>query len=258
LFFVLEFINGGDLFYHLHNTSNGIFPIELARFYTAELVVVLQYLHSFKIIFRDLKLPNILLTFCGHIVLCDFGLAKQLCDADDCTSSFCGTDEYLAPEILVATPYSYAVDWWALGSLLCEMISGSPPFYNSDRQLMFDMICNDTFVVPSSLTPEAADLCQRLLQKEPRERMQTISCIREHAFFTHIDWTAVESQTVTPPFLPPVNSREDVALVKPSPFRPYPSPIIMPKNSASTDHTFDGFDFTNPEFAESLLSWHLT
>eukprot|EP01118_Nematostelium_gracile_P014786 TRINITY_DN5840_c0_g1_i1.p1 TRINITY_DN5840_c0_g1~~TRINITY_DN5840_c0_g1_i1.p1 ORF type:complete len:347 (-),score=82.70 TRINITY_DN5840_c0_g1_i1:720-1760(-) len=127
LYMILDYINGGELFYHLSDA--GRFDEERARFYAAEIVHALGYLHSMSIVYRDLKPENLLLDMNGHICLTDFGLCKEDLGYGKITHTFCGSPEYLAPEIFLGKGYDKSVDWWALGTLLYEMLSGLPPFF---------------------------------------------------------------------------------------------------------------------------------
>lgn len=140
LFLVTDFKSGGELFWHLQRESR--FSEERARFYIAELTLALEHLHKHDIVYRDLKPENILLDATGHVALCDFGLSKPDLPANQLTNTFCGTTEYLAPEILLDDlGYSKMVDFWSLGVLLFEMLCGWSPFYNEDTQVMYRNIC---------------------------------------------------------------------------------------------------------------------
>ena len=138
LYLVLSFINGGELFWHLQR--EGKFSMDRSRFYIAELLTALESLHELNVIYRDVKPENILLDYQGHIALCDFGLCKLNMSNDDKTNTFCGTPEYLAPELLLNQGYTRSVDWWTLGTLLYEMLTGLPPFYDDDVPSMYKKI----------------------------------------------------------------------------------------------------------------------
>ena len=161
LYFILDFVNGGELFYHLQKEKR--FSFERARFYAAEILLGLEALHNAGIIYRDLKPENLLLNSDGHICITDFGLSKQgLNTPNDKTDTFCGTPEYLAPEILLGQGYGKGVDWWSFGSLLYEMLTGLPPFYSQDVQEMYRKIINDKLSFPSYVNEVSQDLIARV------------------------------------------------------------------------------------------------
>ena len=161
LYLVLPFINGGELFFHLQ--QEGKFEETRAKLYCAELLSALEHLHEFNIIYRDLKPENILLDYAGHIALCDFGLCKLDMTKEDKTNTFCGTPEYLAPELLEGKGYSQVVDWWTLGVLLYEMLSGLPPFYSEDINEMYNRILNDELKFPADFSPEAKSILIKVI-----------------------------------------------------------------------------------------------
>ncbi|RXM98306.1 Serine/threonine-protein kinase Sgk3 [Acipenser ruthenus] len=169
LYFVLDFINGGELFFHLQRERT--FPEPRARFYIAEMASALGYLHSINIVYRDLKPENILLDSQGHIVLTDFGLCKEGISQDDTTNTFCGTPEYLAPEVLRKQPYDNTVDWWCLGSVLYEMLYGLPPFYSRDTAEMYENILHKPLTVRPGATSAAWSILEGLLEKERTKRL---------------------------------------------------------------------------------------
>lgn len=138
IYFIMDFIQGGELFKHLSEQKR--FDEAKTKFYAAQIALALGYLHDSKIIYRDLKPENILLNKDGYIMLADFGLAKILQDDTQEPNSFCGTPEYLSPEMIVGSGHDYTVDWWALGILIYEMIIGIPPFYNQNKHQMYHLI----------------------------------------------------------------------------------------------------------------------
>eukprot|EP01090_Pellita_catalonica_P009231 TRINITY_DN2028_c0_g1_i6.p1 TRINITY_DN2028_c0_g1~~TRINITY_DN2028_c0_g1_i6.p1 ORF type:complete len:402 (+),score=54.88 TRINITY_DN2028_c0_g1_i6:970-2175(+) len=161
LYFVMDYINGGELFFHLQREKK--FSPELVRFYCAEIILGLDYLHKSGVVYRDLKPENILLTKEGHICMTDFGISKQgLNCKDDRTATFCGTPEYLAPEVLEGKGYGKEVDWWSFGTLMYEMLTGLPPFYSDDVQLMYSKIMNSTLNLKKSISPDARSLLSQV------------------------------------------------------------------------------------------------
>lgn len=206
LYFVLAFVNGGELFHHLQREQR--FDINRSRFYTAELLCALECLHGFKVIYRDLKPENILLDYTGHIALCDFGLCKLDMKDEDRTNTFCGTPEYLAPELLLGQGYTKTVDWWTLGVLLYEMLTGLPPFYDENTNEMYRKILQDPLQFPGpEIVPAAAkDLLQRLLDRNPERRLGANGAaeIKAHHFFANIDWRKLLQRKYEPSFKPNV------------------------------------------------------
>ena len=162
----MEFFAGGDLGDHLEKL--GIFSEQKCKFYTAEIILALQELHKRNIIFRDLKPENVLLDCTGHIKLIDFGLSKNNVKfKDKGTKSFCGSVAYVAPEMLKKTGHGKAIDYYAVGILMYEMLFGMPPFYDDDQEKMFFNIENENITIPNTVSKEAQDLLQKLLQKNP-------------------------------------------------------------------------------------------
>ncbi|KAF2275607.1 serine/threonine-protein kinase YPK2/YKR2 [Westerdykella ornata] len=213
LYLVLAFVNGGELFHHLQKEQR--FDINRARFYTAELLCALECLHGFNVIYRDLKPENILLDYTGHIALCDFGLCKLDMKDEDRTNTFCGTPEYLAPELLTGGGYTKAVDWWTLGVLLYEMLTGLPPFYDEQTNEMYRKILNEPLHFPGpEIVPVAArDLLTRLLDRDPAKRLGAKGAaeIKAHYFFHSIDWRKLLERKYEPSFKPNVVDALDTA-----------------------------------------------
>uniref|UniRef100_A0A8C5AI46 Serum/glucocorticoid regulated kinase family member 3 n=1 Tax=Gadus morhua TaxID=8049 RepID=A0A8C5AI46_GADMO len=212
LYFVLDFVNGGELFFHLQKERT--FPEPRAKFYIAEMASALGYLHSLNIVYRDLKPENILLDYEGHIVLTDFGLCKEGISQTDTTSTFCGTPEYLAPEVLRKQPYDNTVDWWCLGSVLYEMLYGLPPFYSRDTHEMYDNILHKPLVMRAGASTTAWALLQGLLEKDGTCRLGSMNDfdeIKSHYFFSSINWDDLEQRKIPPPFIPNVTSHHDIS-----------------------------------------------
>ncbi|KTG01679.1 hypothetical protein cypCar_00037742 [Cyprinus carpio] len=215
LYFVLDFVNGGELFFHLQKERT--FPEPRAKFYIAEMACALGYLHSLNIVYRDLKPENILLDSQGHIVLTDFGLCKEGISQADTTTTFCGTPEYLAPEVLRKQPYDNTVDWWCLGSVLYEMLYGLPPFYSRDTHEMYDNILHkdlsrapgihSCLVHPSGLLEK--DKHQEAWLEDDCEAI--LNEVRGHEFFVSVKWDDLEQKKLPPPFNPSVESQYDIS-----------------------------------------------
>uniref|UniRef100_A0A8C1INA1 Serum/glucocorticoid regulated kinase family member 3 n=2 Tax=Cyprinus carpio TaxID=7962 RepID=A0A8C1INA1_CYPCA len=205
LYFVLDFVNGGELFFHLQKERT--FPEPRAKFYIAEMACALGYLHSLNIVYRDLKPENILLDSQGHIVLTDFGLCKEGISQADTTTTFCGTPEYLAPEVLRKQPYDNTVDWWCLGSVLYEMLYGLPPFYSRDTHEMYDNILHKDLIMRPGASTAAWSILQALLEKDNTRRLgyrDDFNEVRGHEFFVSVKWDDLEQKKLPPPFNPSV------------------------------------------------------
>ncbi|XP_063910008.1 serine/threonine-protein kinase N isoform X4 [Zophobas morio] len=210
--FVMEYAAGGDLMMHIHAD---VFSEPRAVFYAACVVLGLQYLHENKIIYRDLKLDNLLLDTEGYVKIADFGLCKEGMGFGDRTGTFCGTPEFLAPEVLTETSYTRAVDWWGLGVLIFEMLVGESPFPGDDEEEVFDSIVNDEVRYPRFLTLESIAIMRRLLRKSPDRRLgsseRDAEDVKKQAFFRHIQWDELLHRRIPPPFVPTVHSMEDVS-----------------------------------------------
>uniref|UniRef100_A0A4W3JWC9 non-specific serine/threonine protein kinase n=1 Tax=Callorhinchus milii TaxID=7868 RepID=A0A4W3JWC9_CALMI len=211
LCFVMEYVNGGELFFHL--SRERVFSEDRTRFYGAEIVSALDYLHSEKIVYRDLKLENLMLDKDGHIKITDFGLCKEGITDAATMKTFCGTPEYLAPEVLEDNDYGRAVDWWGLGVVMYEMMCGRLPFYNQDHEKLFELILMEDIKFPRTLSSDAKSLLSGLLIKDPNKRLgggpEDAKDIMQHSFFTGINWQDVYDKKLLPPFKPQVSSETD-------------------------------------------------
>ncbi|XP_063056590.1 serine/threonine-protein kinase N2 [Engraulis encrasicolus] len=210
--FVMEYAAGGDLMMHIHAD---VFSEPRAVFYAACVVLGLQFLHDHKIVYRDLKLDNLLLDTEGYVKIADFGLCKEGMGFRDRTSTFCGTPEFLAPEVLTETSYTRAVDWWGLGVLIFEMLVGESPFPGDDEEEVFDSIVNDEVRYPRFLSTEAISIMRRLLRRNPERRLgageKDAEEVKKHPFFRNVDWNGLLAKKVRPPFVPTIKGREDVS-----------------------------------------------
>ncbi|KAI1318683.1 AGC protein kinase Gad8 [Mortierella claussenii] len=211
LYLVLAFVNGGELFHHLQR--EGRFSEERSRFYAAELLCALECLHGFNVVYRDLKPENILLDYTGHIALCDFGLCKLGMTETETTNTFCGTPEYLAPELLLGQGYTKTVDWWTLGVLLFEMLTGLPPFYDENIHEMYRKILQDELRFPEEVSTEARSLLTALLTRDPNQRLGNNGslAIKQHVFFKPISFPHLMAKRLQPPFKPSVSSATDTS-----------------------------------------------
>lgn len=213
------------MFHHLQREQR--FNEERSRFYSAELLLALEHLHELDVVYRyvvcpvphihvlnlrifsDLKPENILLDYTGHIALCDFGLCKLNMKDSDKTNTFCGTPEYLAPEILYGEGYNKVIDWWTLGVLLYEMLSGLPPYYDENTDIMYKKILQDPLVFGEDISPAAQSILTGLLTRDPSKRLGVNGAdeIKKHPFFAnHLDFNMLLKKKIQPPFKPSVSS----------------------------------------------------
>ncbi|KAA8646114.1 hypothetical protein EYZ11_005508 [Aspergillus tanneri] len=208
LYLILEYAEGGELFTHL--AMERMFDEDAAAFYMAEMVLALEHLHqTVGVIYRDLKPENCLLDREGHLVLTDFGLSKISVDDDDRCNSSLGTIEYMAPEVIQGKPYGKACDWWSLGALGYDLLTGSPPFRANNHTKLQEKILKQKLTLPYFLGPDAKDLLTRLLRKEPSKRLgyhmpKDLQTIKNHRFFRKINWRALERREIEPPIIPVV------------------------------------------------------
>lgn len=208
LYLILEYAEGGELFHHL--AMERMFEEDAAAFYLAEMVLALEHLHqNVGVIYRDLKPENCLLDKEGHLLLTDFGLSKiSVNDEARCDSSH-GTYEYMAPEVIKGNPYGKACDWWSLGALGYDLLTGSPPYQANNHAKLQEKIIKQKLALPYFLGPDAKDLLTRLLRKEPTKRLgyrmpKDLQTIKNHRFFRKINWVALESRSLEPPINPVV------------------------------------------------------
>jgi serine/threonine protein kinase len=248
LYLVLEFLAGGELFYHLKEETK--FTPERAKFYIASITLAIEHLHAHNIVYRDLKPENIVLDNEGYAVLTDFGLAKTSVSNNTPTFTFCGTPEYLAPEILKGTGHGKSVDWWSLGILLYEMIVGLPPFYSENIKEMYELILAAPLNFPASVPMDAQNLLRGLLERDERKRLGSSVAdgaeIRSHPFFKDIDWEKMMRKEMTPPFVPNVSNIRESTKYFDEEFtseRPVDSVCISTGNSSHKED-FADFNFS--------------
>ncbi|NXN15199.1 PKN2 kinase, partial [Indicator maculatus] len=247
--FVMEYSPGGDLMMRIHED---VFPEHVAQFYAACVVLGLQFLHEKKIVYRDLKLDNLLLDAEGFVKIADFGLCKEGIGFGDRTSTFCGTPEFLAPEVLTDISYTRAVDWWGLGVLIYEMLVGEAPFPGDDEEEVFDSIVNDEVRYPRFLSAQALAITHKLLRKCPERRLgageRDAEEIKVQPFFKGIAWDALLARALKPPFVPPLRDPTDVSNFDEE-FTAQKPLLTPPEQAALLTHkeqaAFKDFDFVS-------------
>ncbi|XP_043360666.1 ribosomal protein S6 kinase alpha-3 isoform X5 [Dermochelys coriacea] len=245
LYLILDFLRGGDLFTRL--SKEVMFTEDDVKFYLAELALALDHLHSLGIIYRDLKPENILLDEEGHIKLTDFGLSKESIDHEKKAYSFCGTVEYMAPEVVNRRGHTQSADWWSFGVLMFEMLTGTLPFQGKDRKETMTMILKAKLGMPQFLSSEAQSLLRMLFKRNPANRLGAgpdgVEEIKRHLFFSTIDWNKLYRREIHPPFKPATGRPEDTFYFDPefTAKTPKDSPGIPP--SANAHQLFRGFSF---------------
>ncbi|XP_048029981.1 ribosomal protein S6 kinase alpha-3 isoform X1 [Megalobrama amblycephala] len=245
LYLILDFLRGGDLFTRL--SKEVMFTEEDVKFYLAELALALDHLHGLGIIYRDLKPENILLDEDGHIKLTDFGLSKESIDHENKAYSFCGTVEYMAPEVVNRRGHTYSADWWSYGVLMFEMLTGTLPFQGKDRKETMTMILKAKLGMPQFLSSEAQSLLRSLFKRNPSNRLGAgadgVEEIKRHPFYATIDWNKLFRREIHPPFKPASGRPDDTFYFDPefTAKTPKDSPGVPP--SANANQLFRGFSF---------------
>eukprot|EP00056_Hartaetosiga_gracilis_P004814 m.78310 g.78310 ORF g.78310 m.78310 type:complete len:734 (-) comp11950_c0_seq1:216-2417(-) len=252
LYFVMEFVTGGDLMFHIQKLKR--FSFEQTRFYSGEILLGLWFLHNNGVLYRDLKLDNVMLAGDGHIKIADFGMCKENIWGAATTTTFCGTPGYLAPEIIKELPYGGSVDFWSLGVLVYEMLVGDSPFEGDDEDELFDQILTHKVDFPARLNAESKSFLNGLLVRDPRKRLGCSRSgqedVKAHPFFKGIDWDKLEKRQITPPYIPTVKDPRDASCFDPefteADTRLTPSD---PYTIANIDQgVFRDFSFTNATF----------
>lgn len=245
LYLVTDYYNGGSLFYHLRKSR--YFAEDRAKFYAAQLLSALDHLHQQHIIYRDLKLENVLMDNLGNIALTDFGLSKQNIDLTGGATTFCGTAEYIAPELLKGQKYGAGVDWWSFGILLFEMMHGRTPFYDKNRKLMFYRIINTTPSFPPQFSTEACDCIRSLLSVSEQDRLGAGSRgardIMDTAFFSTIDFDKLLKRELVPPFKPDVVNEFDTKYVPKTYLQAEARDSEVDKKKGEVNPDFEAFTF---------------
>ncbi|KAL2267311.1 hypothetical protein VTJ83DRAFT_4588 [Remersonia thermophila] len=246
VYFVMEYISGGDLMLHI---QRGQFGLKRAQFYAAEVCLALKYFHENGVIYRDLKLDNILLTLDGHIKIADYGLCKEDMWYGSTTSTFCGTPEFMAPEILLDKKYGRAVDWWAFGVLIYQMLLQQSPFRGEDEDEIYDSILADEPLYPIHMPRDSVSILQKLLTREPEQRLGSgptdAQEVMSQPFFRNINWDDIYHKRVEPPFLPSIKSPTDTSNFD-SEFTSV-TPVLTPVQSVlsqAMQEEFRGFSYT--------------
>ncbi|CAF1085362.1 unnamed protein product [Rotaria sp. Silwood1] len=261
LYLILEYLSGGELFMQLER--EGIFMDDMACFYLSEILLGLEHLHKQGIIYRGeyLKPENILLDAEGHVKLTDFGLCKESIYEGTQTNTFCGTIEYMAPEILTRSGHGKAVDWWSFGALMYDMLTGAPPFTADDRKRTMDKIIKAKLVIPAYLTIDARELIRNLLRRQVSHRLgsgpEDAEAIKNHPFFRHLNWADVYAKRYDPPYKPILKSDDDVSQFD-TKFTKQ-TPVDSPDDnmlSESANQVFLGFTYVAPSIIEDMSRLH--
>ena len=259
LYLVSEFLQGGDLFFHLHEKKKSAFSEEKAKFYIIELVVALDFLHKNNMIYRDLKPENILLDSQGHVKLTDFGLSKIFENENDKAYTVCGTPQYLAPEILLRKGYGKEVDWWSLGCILYEMIHGRLPFKFKKGEKISINIYKQNLIFDNKISEEAKDLIKNLLIFNPENRLGSGvdggDKIKNHKFFYGINWNDVWGKKLKPPFVPELKSEQDLKYFDSS-FTDESIGSLLSRSGSFRDrglsNEYNGFSYLAPSVGKEL------
>ncbi|KAL7713505.1 Protein kinase C [Entamoeba marina] len=211
LFYIIDYCPGGELYYYLQKKRS--VTEEDAKFYAAQILLAIEHLHSSRIVYRDIKPENILIDSDGYLRLTDFGLSKENVGKDNTTGTFCGTPEYLAPEVVIGKNYAESVDWWGFGILIYEMIHGNAPFTSEDIQDLFQLIVHTPLKFPTESYPslECKECITQLLVKDPSKRLTDPDLIKSLPWFKGFDWEALYKKKMTPPYIPVLKDKADTS-----------------------------------------------
>ncbi|TFY69554.1 hypothetical protein EVJ58_g336 [Rhodofomes roseus] len=256
VYFVMEYVSGGDLMLHIQRKQ---FSLRQAKFYASEVLLALEYFHANGIIYRDLKLDNILLTVEGHVKVADYGLCKEEMWHGSTTSTFCGTPEFMAPEILLEQRYGRAVDWWAFGVLMYEMLLGQSPFRGDDEDEIFDAILEDEPLYPITMPRDAVSVLQKLLTRDPTRRLGSGKAdaedIKRHPFFKDVSFDDVLNKRIPPPYFPTINGTADTSNFDEEFTREQPTLTPVHTQLSTRDQAeFQGFSWDLLEFAIEIVA----
>ncbi|EPY54237.1 AGC/PKC protein kinase Pck2 [Schizosaccharomyces cryophilus OY26] len=254
IYFVMDFVSGGDLMLHIQQQQ---FSRRRAQFYAAEVCLALKYFHDNGIIYRDLKLDNILLSPDGHIKVADYGLCKEDMWYNNTTATFCGTPEFMAPEILLEQNYTRSVDWWAFGVLIYQMLLGQSPFRGDDEEEIFDAILSDEPLYPIHMPRDSVSILQHLLARDPNKRLGSgendAEDVMAHPFFNNINWDDIYHKQTQPPYIPQLDSQTDTKYFDEEFTRELP--VLTPVQSVLTDEMqeeFRGFSYFSHDDSSSI------
>ena len=266
LYIVSEFMQGGDMFFHLHDNPNSNFSNEKTRFYIMELVLALEFLHKNNMVYRDLKPENIVLDSKGHLKITDFGLSKILETDEDKAFTICGTPQYLAPEVLLKKGYDKAVDWWSLGCVMYEMLTGKLPFPIKRGIKLNRKIYEQGVVYPKQINNNAKDFIQKLLVIDPKIRLGTgpdgSEEIKKHPFFKGINWKDAWNRKIKPPFVPKLKNETDLRYFD-SMFTDEPIDAAKRKNTyrdrdREPSNEYNGFSYVTSSVSNELMNFAKT
>ena len=261
LYIVSEFMQGGDMFFHMHDGKIVVFNDEKTKFYIMELVLALECLHKNNMVYRDLKPENILLDDKGHVKLTDFGLSKILEAEEDKAFTICGTPQYLAPEIITKKGYDKAVDWWSLGCVMYEMLTGKIP-YAIRRGIKLNIrIYEQKVVYPSNMNKDAISFIKQLLVINPNERLGSgqngSENVKNHPYFKGVNWEDVWDKKIKPPFIPKLKNDTDLkyfdSIFTEEPLNNPQRKITIRDRDREPSNEYNGFSYVTGSVSNELI-----